>query len=621
MLASSVQAFSGWSIGYQYAVSKKAEEEVKQGKNYYLCALNQISQGFLVQSPLSNAFSYLPNSSYRSVAMVAAGIFPLINIPFSLLCATVRLGNYSWVPFLSKIGVVTRSFLNFMAEHQGNIWMVALAVSSVVLAYFGSLAFTAGIFAGLVYKVLDETTFVPLKVSLWMQRHMSVISLIGCMLAPGSIFIKLYGIVGTTTHLLPQVSKFFTYKVHNFAIKWLRVLAGPSLEELDAPVVLQKNLSFLQINQILQASPQEFELNPAHLSKTVLNTGSLPQDFEFEKFNGLFESIAWEKLYHVVVNKLKADDRFLDLLNEQVQHIHDRKKMIQEFDQHLQTWISKSVDAQGKALTREQWTAKWVKEQMRALVDVLTGKKKAKGNPQDVAAAIPLYAKILSYIQKIPDDCHVEREDLLLGIAIEAGDYCALAIKRSATESVEYIAATALNDPTLQDVTSCEYYETKLNFELLKIRQGLAQNTYIQVMKQTFGDNEFLQDNHLHDEVGGHICLGFCPVSSKMRDSVNGPSLLVWSLYDAARRGLYETYRNHVYDAFKAVGKINFASYLKMIIDENSSLSIVEKEMLMESYLEPVKKYASSVAKERMYERLILAMMGVLKFTKDLNET
>ena len=58
MIGNTFEAFSGWSVGYTYATAKNKEEEIKQGKNYYLSAFALAGDLSTLHSDRSGRFGH-----------------------------------------------------------------------------------------------------------------------------------------------------------------------------------------------------------------------------------------------------------------------------------------------------------------------------------------------------------------------------------------------------------------------------------------------------------------------------------------------------------------------------------------------------------------------------------
>ena len=186
-----IDGIVGWSAGYVYSNEKNREDEVKQGKNYYLGALTfsaQLSQFAVLISKINQT---LPQHGYSTPVRILCNVGPILSVPAFLFFASVKQGEYeniahwfngtkyAYVKLPEKLSGRTVTFLSFFAEHSGNMIRVAVVAASVSLIALGSTVYGAAVLTALTYEVVDTLGFVPRRISLFMEIYMPTVSLIG----------------------------------------------------------------------------------------------------------------------------------------------------------------------------------------------------------------------------------------------------------------------------------------------------------------------------------------------------------------------------------------------------------------------------------------------------------
>src|ERR1700722_18777752 len=91
----SLNLLTGWSTGYTYSREKTREDEIKQGKNYYLSACAQCSQSAHLANIIHKINESLPQHSLKVPIRILCNIVPLaICLPSYLFFAVVKHGHY-----------------------------------------------------------------------------------------------------------------------------------------------------------------------------------------------------------------------------------------------------------------------------------------------------------------------------------------------------------------------------------------------------------------------------------------------------------------------------------------------------------------------------------------------
>ncbi len=271
-----------------------------------------------------------------------------------------------------------------------------------------------------------------------MEIYMPTVSLLGLVIG-GTAVIQIYSAIMLSTHILPCAAAFIHQKVDALT-RYSFSLKGPSLSEIDAPLVEKKEMTFDEINQILDCYSNDLEINPAHCSHSIVELEDLPKDDDFDQFLTLFDQVDWELNYVHVFNKLKDDDRFLDFLLEKFKKDNESLQK-EELQAAVEHYIELTADEKG--VSKERFVVDWTREQMVVLIDLLKGNTRVEGLQQDLDEAIQAAAILLPHITSLTID--VDREDALLKLAIEGGAYCGRGIKRSANEIMRGVIAQKLH--------------------------------------------------------------------------------------------------------------------------------------------------------------------------------
>ena len=181
----------------------------------------------------------------------------------------------------------------------------------------------------LVYEALERRGYVDTRICIFMETFMPLVLCVNIVVTG-----RYYDIINLTVLIRSapkEVSNFIYYKVDvvfqavikgiAYSIDKAEKFKGTffSLEELEAPLVERKNLTYDEIVGILQTPPDAFEINPAHCSKGPDNNLNIPEDRNFEKLLTIFDSIDWldEKNFQILMRKLADDDKFQKFVMKQ----------------------------------------------------------------------------------------------------------------------------------------------------------------------------------------------------------------------------------------------------------------------------------------------------------------
>jgi hypothetical protein len=623
------EGIAGFGAGYQYATAKSKEDEVKQGKNYYLAAAPVIGQVGLVGLVTSKLSELFPQHPLSLPTRILSNVVPVLNIPFALLCAAVKQGDYNdiaahinnWgkLPFSLPVSLGERSVkvLSFFAEHAGNMARVAMLAGSVALIVLGNVYFGGAVLAAVGYEAIDQMGLIPRKVSLFMERYLPTVSLIGLLIG-GTFFNRLGSALILPTYLFSSFNDWLNQKVDWLARKFFNI-QGPTVIEIDAPLTEKKELNFTEIQQILNGNPYDYEINPAHCSKWVADLNQLPTNYNFDTFQTLFDEIDWTARYAVVLGQLRDDDRFIDFLSTKFEKVKEKIKAEREEVRNRTKEAYTLVDSYIQSLaaeanvSKEEFAAKWLKEQMEELIQVLKGEKRVKGSQCDLDDAISDCAKLVPYAVSLKQERNdLDLESILLKLAVEGGGYCARGIKRATNELVGQLLQHGKTDQENDD--PIKSYEIRLKQSLQDVRHRIVQEFYQDIVKLLHIPNAIAQDTHGFDLYRIFLSLGFYPLTAHERNQIGVGEIGVWELYADARTGMYRLYQRRFADAIsQAGGIVIFSAYIRGLINQNQTLSPEEKERIVSQMVTWNDDSWTGEEMMERFQRLAFVMLGVLR--------
>jgi hypothetical protein len=611
---SAINVLTGWSVGYTFTEGKNKEDEIKQGKNYYLSGLTIAAQlgqlGVLIQK----INSIFPTHFFKTPINLMCNIVPLLSVPALGLCAAAKHGNYqnvahfynntrfSFIKLPENLKPWAKSAMNFVVEHGGDIIRVAMVTGAVGFIALGNTAYGVALLAAIGYEVVDKLGFVPRRISLFMEIYMPIVSMTG-MLLGGTLVMRIFSAISLPSLLSPNFNRYMHHKV-DACIRYFFNMKSVSLEEIDSPVVEQNTMKYDEINRILNAKKTDFEMIPNHCGKLLIDLDKLPTDREFDQFLSLYDKIEWGTKFSLISNKLKDDDRFIDFLSEKNPDIdkEDLKKDVVKYIEEL---------AVQDLITKEKYAADWIRNQMVSLVDNLTGRKRVKGLQQDLAEAMDDCSIILPYLKGLNDP--IELEDALLKLAVEGGDYCGRGIKRAANELIRGIiqgCSQSIEEGDDKDVP-VRNYELEILQTLQIYRHDIIQGAYKAMMHNGNVPNVMSDDVHGFDTYRMYFALGFYPLTRYERNRMGLAELGVWEIYSSIRKAMYSDYQDRLDEAITEVGEARFGVYIPNIIQNNDQLTDDEKDELMDKFINN-DQWTAEETKEK-FHRLLLVKLGVLR--------
>lgn len=211
----------------------------------------------------------------------------------------------------------------------------------------------------------------------------------------------------------------------------------------------------------------------------------------------------------------------------------------------------------------------------------------------------------------------IEYEDILLKLALEAGNYCNIGIKRAFDEiytQILYEHFKQLDSDVEQLNPDLEQFELKLLYSLEDCRYKIVAGKYQQalhVMAKN-GQGQGIQDIHLFNLITQCLKLGFYPLTKEERKSFGLTGLVYWTgVMKPMLTVLYTQYEEKLFSKIEEVG--NESNYiLYKVIGDNRNLDKSQKEELANWYsnISGEDNYEDITLKSRI---LLLLKIGVLK--------
>lgn len=631
---------SGWANGFNFAVFSKLQREIETGTNYLLSSpIVWLQFGFLADS-INKIGQLAPHPMLRGVNWTTKIAF-FSSLPFFVGLAAIRQKHYETIrdklveysprygaKLPKKLSARTLKIVDFITSHQGKGLLVAMVVSSIALIYLGNPVSGGAQLAALSYRAIDGLGFVPFKISLFVEKYLPLISETAGLIE-GNFFtasicaIQLIGRIGSlidspilfnhaqhvvcivARKILVYAPKIFLYFIGNnfrhaqIVVSSCNFLAKKIISEKESsiPVVTNRNMTYLEINTILDGKDSDYEMNVVHSSKLVTTIAKFGEDRNYKQYNTLFNSISWgDKKYEgLIVNKLRADQQFIDFLGKKFPGapLGEYKDKV-SFDRYLEELARENKQS------KDEYLSTLIKEQMSWVVDVLNGIKTPSGQRQDVEVAQQLSATILWSLSQGKGIGQMELEDILLKIAVEGGHYCARGLRRTFFE---------INNSLINSSDPTEAYELKMQQSLLNLRYRIVQK-YTQHILSYMGN-----DTHGDDLVSAHIPSSFYPKTVVEKRRLN-----LTNIFDGIgvrelmfRAGLHSEYETQMYSVFDDMDRIHFGPYVANIINANTSLSQNEKNVLIEKFTE--RNGGSWTTEETLhkFQRWVLVALGVLR--------
>jgi hypothetical protein len=615
-----IESLLGFGPGYLAAINVTKAEEARQGKNFCLAAIFQSTQ-LTFLSPVMKKFASLVPGRFAYMPLVS-NLLPLAAMPVFLFLAIVRQGDYTkfakWWNSVDKLpgrlpeqlSQRTVKILSICADQIDRVMRVATVASGIALIALGSYWYGGALLGAVAYQTIDMKGFVPRKLSLFLEKTLQPTAFAG--IALGGNLISRILMSTQVLPLIPALNHFVMRKVDLLVRNWFK-MKGPTLQEINAPLVTKKYLTAKEIEEALNSpySPYgthfAFKINPAHCSKWVADLQKLPQNRQFGQFQSLFDRVPWANRYELVKRKMADDDRFIDFLAMKYPHVAKT-----EFSTHMDLYLGRLATV--AKLSKEQYAASWLSQQMGELVRMLTGKKRPQGFQQDLADAMDNCARLLPHLQTLdPVKDQVEFEDTLLKLAVEGGDYCARGIKRTSSELIGALLQRDLAKAPAPSSDLMEDYESKIRRALQEQRFLIVQQYFDSICRLFLKQcpEAFQKDVHVFDLYRTYLSLGVIPITEHERNRLNLVLLYGWEMYNQVRERMYRDY--DVEKAIQQIGEVHFGDYIRQFILTNPNLSEEDKGELLDKFTERNNGQWTVRETQERFHRLLFIKMGILQ--------
>ncbi|OJU81210.1 MAG: hypothetical protein BGO10_09715 [Chlamydia sp. 32-24] len=591
----SLACASCFSSGYLLIQNKRKEEEIKQGgTNPVLSSLNQIVQVFSFSNISGKVLNILSPSKCVFTAKCLNNILPYTSIVACPTSAMIGSNNYKELetvlktitadkfPLIAhqipdKVSNQTVSRCQYFTNNLGKITLGGMYAIGIALPFIGQTALGLSVLAPLLYNEVEERNYIPFKVSAFMEEYMPNLSHIFNFFGGGS---KVFSGLSLVSNINPIVNQAY-YKLDK---KFIRLFQAkiPTLEEIDNPLLQMKELSLFDIKGILDAPLHSFTINPSHCSKEAFAGFKIDRKHDFDHFSQSFASIDWSILGHTVIAKLKKDSRFKDFLVKKFPGSDIEKNFIH--------FLSKI--AERNRLSVEEYAVSYFKKEFQDYIEVLKGNKKPKGSIIDTLSAIENTTLILSHLYHLEEDKEhnlLSIQDLLLGLGIDCGNYCARGLRRTTQEMIENIIFQKLPHLKPEEVYELRTYQglqnlrmeimTQMYLKFVEAQVYLKKGKEIPLFSSEITDPDVFStagEVHFSDLYKHFFALGFCPLTYFERKQVGINDIIIRSNpgypFASLLNASYQTYLLRIEEPIANLGEAEFTNYITRWILTNPKL-------------------------------------------------
>ncbi len=561
---------------------------------------------------------------------------------------------------------MVRAGWTFISEHLSRIIQVAVLVTGVAFLYFGQTAMAVGTLAACVYEYLDHSLgVIPQGVSLFIEEWLPTFSMIVLLFVGdllSQVFAALYllsmvpGVGLFVHHQASKICRFIQISIDELIFRGLGGRGGglldamrafPSLEECDAPHSSgKKNMNAGEIEEILNARDQEYEINPSILTKEMQPLIQYVEDHEFTKLIDLWDQVGierWSSSYPQLFLRLIGDKRFIKFLQEngfpQAKRFFfeydstDREKTRGEQYRAAEDTYRKTIDswivqlAEKQNVSKEQFVAEYLKQQLQKFVDKLKGNSPVQADQKYLKEAIQNTSRLLPFLLKEKDK--VSLEDALIQLAVEGGDYCTLALRRVSKEVLRGFTHEVVVRLE-QDLDPQQRFEREVlrgfQDERLSTLQDMIQKS-VAVLKDMEGFQDTAEDVHLYTFVERRLKRGVYPMTQEEMDEFSLQDVIQNETSWLMARALWmQKFKERVPNAMREWGidhdrtfydaeqhKIHrnrTLDYLRNWVMGNPSLNDEEKYRLLNGPLLMNAEQLATAENHPKWDRLFLTVLG-----------
>jgi hypothetical protein len=611
--------------------------------------------GAEIDAPTENSRSFSINGQLKHFSSAKFCDRPVMGVS-----GVLNRIPYLPIEFPTRLNRFTVEVLEFVSQHMSHIARMALVVAGAVFAYFGHLNMAFGTLLPVSYEYLNhELGWIPRKVSLFMEEWLPVISMVGLLLV-GSFSSQVIAAT-TLASMIPSVNLWLHQKVAK-GVRAVFFEAGeqivtaffdgmrreryrdivekgkkyPALEKCDAPLS-KKEFNAEEIRAILDE--ENNEIDTAHLTKDYKLPLNFEKNFNFDELMRLWDEVGarWSdpNHYSLLLKKAVDDKRFILFIQNRfpeakrffyqenwrlnrADQLQEERELRIAHRQQFDAWIGILAEENGSP-SKQEYLAHWAREQLQCYIGKIEGTRPIEGEQRLLKGAIENTAMILPFLLK-PETDAITKEDVLLNLAIEGGDYCALGMRRASYASLQtFIEPNRVygDDPQLA-------FENEVLFTLQKQREWYIERGF-QYFIQKFSKHEQLQDSapdvHLNSALSRVFKRGFSPLDEEEMKEFSLTELVInqsIGLYFQAL--MLEKYPQDIPGIIHRlqivpgnVRRNRVLEYLRAWVQGNQRLSNEEKEDLLEGALLNDDEHLADAENYPKWNRLMLRILGVLK--------
>jgi len=568
----------GFSVGYNYCQMKNAEDAVAKGKNYTVASFQTSAQVGFMCEVANQITGFFPLHPVNIAAKVALNILPLFSIPLCVLSASVREGNYEniknfcntstvgkFIKLPEKLSARQIKIANFVVDNLGNYIQAAIAASAIAIIILGNAPYGLCFFGAVGYNYIDRKGYVPRQIRVVVEKCMPTITLVG-MILTGTILTRIissFVLLSHSSSMMPKGYSHIPLKIVDSIFRSLIISWGPSIAELEAPVKKRENMDYSEVMDILN-DKVKLKVNPAHCVEPIVNEDLLPKDHNFNNLLTIFNSIDWKSKHQLILGKLANDNRFVDMLIQKYGVVEEtaltRNEVRKNFKTYLSWLVKQETHSTSKSATAsssskvaddehptedaiKDYIIKWTREQLVEFVKVLTLKKRTTGSELELNQTIKDCSIFLPFLEGLKDP--KDKEDYILRIAVEAGNYCGTGQKRGLID-LKTDMFTALNMKGYDKETPPPF-ETRLRQKLSEFRKNQI-DRYFYWVTRIFENHKHMQpgsaktvtaaldkaydafkdDVHTHDGISSFTSYGFYPQSQNDKENFSLWHYFMW---------------------------------------------------------------------------------------------
>lgn len=484
-----------------------------------------------------------------------------------------------------------------MAEHSGHLLRVAGIVSAIAIAILVNPYYGAGMVASQLYDVADCAGFIPEKISLFTGTYMKNLATLGLFFYGGTVQ-RLFAILTLSSNLSPSFTKYLLYKIDDIAQNFFG-FKGIKLEAFEAPLGDNKQMSYEKIKNILN-DRTSYKIDPAHCSKSILSSVTLPQSHKFEDLLTHFETINWESKYNLLKDKLATDARFIDFIQETFPEIskEELKNTTPNNPEGNYPSLNNCICqlAKKKNQSKEQYAAQWVHQQIILFLEKVKGRAQAD-SIDFLQTTIDNTAKILPCLQHMKENNSASFEEILLNLAISGG-YPPFHLKMVSSKLLVKALKKehACDDPILRDEIKMKIAFQNLRFQLVEKK-----------CEELFSEFPDLKSPLFQRLLFSVLSLGFLPSNKVEFDFL---SIIPWEVIADLRREVIAEYESKIGSHMKdSLQGVNLVSYMRELILRNNTLTKEQKD----EFNDQINQFENSKEMNESFRRLILVSLNILR--------